>query len=155
MRTSANGLALIKQFEGLRLQVYKDAAGLATIGYGHKITSDEGEALAVLINGKWIPYHTTGIADAQANALLQSDVDKVDAAMNAQHLALDLNQNQWDAVADFAFNCGTGALVKLLAHGIDQIPAQLPRWCHAGGQELPGMVTRRAAEVELYNTIPT
>ena len=138
MRTSANGLALIKQFEGLRLQVYEDAAGLPTIGYGHKLLPFES--------------YRDGITEDNALPLLQADVNKVDAAMNAQHLALDLNQNQFDAVADFCFNCGAAALVKLLSHGIDQIPAQLPRWVHAGSHELPGMVKRRAEEVELYNT---
>ena len=143
MRTSANGLALIKQFEGLRLQVYKDAAGLPTIGYGHKINPH-------------FESFPNGIEEGPALALLQQDVDKVDAAMNAQHLALDLNQDQWDAVADFCFNLGTGALIMMLSHGIDQIPAQLPRWCHAKVDgvetELPGLVARRAAEVALYNT---
>jgi len=145
MRTSPVGLALIKRCESLRLKVYKDAAGLPTIGYGHKLLPGE--------------TFSNGITEPLASVLLQEDVDKVDAAMNAQHLALDLNQNQWDAVSSFTFECGAGALVKLLAHGIDQIPAQLPRWKFAkvDGVEtdLPGMVTRRAAEVELYNTIPT
>jgi lysozyme len=72
--------------------------------------------------------------------------------MNAQHLSLDFNQNQWDAVADFTFECGSGALIQLLAHGIDQIPAQLPRWVHAGGKVLPGMIARRAAEVKMFNS---
>ena len=143
MRTSANGLALIKQFEGLRLQVYEDAAGLPTIGYGHKVRSSES--------------FSEGISLSAAELLLRQDVDKVDAAMNAQHLALDLNQDQWDAVADFCFNLGAGALIMMLSHGIDQIPAQMPRWCHAkvDGVEttLPGLVARRAAEVALYNTL--
>ncbi|WP_332772242.1 DUF2514 family protein [Pseudomonas sp. ESBL1] len=34
MRTSQRGLSLIKSFEGLRLQAYKDAVGVWTIGYG-------------------------------------------------------------------------------------------------------------------------
>ena len=138
MRTSANGLALIKQFEGLRLQVYEDAAGLPTIGYGHKLLPTDS--------------YPGGISIEDAEILLQSDVGKVDAAMNAQRLALDLNQNQWDSVSDFTFECGDGALVELLAHGIDQIPAQLPRWVHAGGTVQPGMVTRRAADVALFNS---
>ena len=35
MRTSQNGINLIKQFEGCRLKAYKCAAGVPTIGYGH------------------------------------------------------------------------------------------------------------------------
>jgi len=32
---SANGLALTKEFEGLRLVAYQDSVGVWTIGYGH------------------------------------------------------------------------------------------------------------------------
>ena len=35
MRTGAKGLSLIKSFEGLRIDAYKDAVGVWTIGYGH------------------------------------------------------------------------------------------------------------------------
>ncbi|WP_375668768.1 MULTISPECIES: lysozyme [unclassified Bartonella] len=34
-KISSEGLALIKQWEGLRLNAYKDAIGVWTIGYGH------------------------------------------------------------------------------------------------------------------------
>jgi lysozyme len=35
MRTGPAGLALIKEFEGLKLAAYLDGAGVPTIGYGH------------------------------------------------------------------------------------------------------------------------
>ena len=35
MKTSARGIELIKQFEGLELEAYQDIAGIWTIGYGH------------------------------------------------------------------------------------------------------------------------
>ncbi|WP_404978382.1 lysozyme, partial [Bartonella sp. MM73XJBT] len=34
-KISQEGLTLIKQWEGLRLNAYKDAIGVWTIGYGH------------------------------------------------------------------------------------------------------------------------
>jgi len=137
MQTSSAGLALIKKSEGLTL-IVKDDVGHEMIGYGHDLMPGES--------------YPNGIDAATAESLLVADVAKVDAAMNAQHLALDLNQNQWDAVADFTYECGVYALVQLLAHGIDQIPEQLSRWVHAGGKVLPGMVARRAEEVKLYNS---
>ena len=53
MKTSNNGITLIKKFEGCRLKAYKDAAGVLTIGYGHtsgvkakdSITQEEAENL--------------------------------------------------------------------------------------------------------------
>ena len=35
MKTSENGLDLIKHFEGCELKAYKCPAGVWTIGYGH------------------------------------------------------------------------------------------------------------------------
>jgi len=35
MKISAEGLALIKKFEGCELEAYQDAVGVWTIGYGH------------------------------------------------------------------------------------------------------------------------
>jgi GH24 family phage-related lysozyme (muramidase) len=137
MQTSAAGLKFIAGNEGFTPTVKGDY-GRFVIGCGHD-----------LLPGESFP---NGITEAEANVLLQNDVNKVDAAMNAQHLGLDFNQNQWDAVADFTFECGVGALTYLLAHGVEEIPTQLPRWIHAGGQVLPGMVARRAAEVQMYNT---
>jgi lysozyme len=137
MQTSPNGREFIKTNEGLTLKAKGDY-GHEVIGYGHDLLPHES--------------YPDGISIEDAEILLQVDVEKVDAAMNAQHLALDLNQNQWDAVSDFSFECGAGALVQLLAHGVDQITAQLPRWIHAGGAVLPGMVARRAADVTLYNS---
>ena len=137
MQTSANGLNFIATNEGFAATPQGDFGHLV-IGHGHDILPGES--------------FDTPMTPACAWTLLVSDVGKVDAAMNAQHLALDLNQNQWDAVADFTFECGAGALIELLAHGIAQIPAQLPRWHFAGGSSLPGMVVRRAKDVKLFNS---
>ena len=138
MQTSPAGIAFIASNEGFTATPKGDF-GHQVIGHGHDILPGES----------W----PDGITPADAWTLLLSDVAKVDAAMNAQHLALDFNKNQWDAIADFTFECGVGALVQLLAHGIDQIPVQLPRWVHAGGQILPGMVARRAADVKMFQTL--
>jgi lysozyme len=67
-----------------------------------------------------------------------------------------LNQNQFDALVSFVYNCGPGALehstlLTLLNQGkYEQVPAQLMRWTHAGGTEYPGLVTRRRAEGALF-----
>ena len=58
MQTNAEGLSLIKLYEGLRLKAYKDPVGILTIGYGHTsaagtpevklgmvITREEAEAM--------------------------------------------------------------------------------------------------------------
>jgi lysozyme len=59
MKTSPAGLGLIEASEGLRLQVYKDVAGLPTIGYGH-----------LLRQGESFP---NGITTLQAQLMLEAD----------------------------------------------------------------------------------
>ena len=80
--------------------------------------------------------------------LLAADVERFEAAVNDYDL--DLTQNQFDVLVDFAFNTGEGALAQLLSHGLDEVPNQLPRWTHAGGQVITALVNRRAAEVEMW-----
>jgi GH24 family phage-related lysozyme (muramidase) len=74
----------------------------------------------------------------------------------AQALGWTLTQGQHDALVDFCYECGDEALTELTAHGQDQVPVQLPRWVHAIVDDvetvLPGMVTRRATEVQWWNS---
>lgn len=68
-----------------------------------------------------------------------------------------LNQNQFDALTSFVYNCGVGALQKstLLAElnkgKYDAVPGQLARWNKAGGVVYRGLVRRRAAEGALWS----
>ena len=45
MKTSQNGIHIIKQFEGCRLAAYKCAAGVPTIGYGHTAGVKMGQTI--------------------------------------------------------------------------------------------------------------
>lgn len=71
-------------------------------------------------------------------------------------ITVPLNQNQFDALTSFTYNCGVGALQnstlrRVLNQGkYEQVPAQLMRWVHAGGKEWPGLVRRRKAEGALF-----
>lgn len=136
MQTSANGFNLIEGFEGLCLQAYQDIVGVETIGYGHRILPTES--------------FPNGITQAQAYTILESDVSKVEAALNGLNLAL--NQNQFDALIDFGFNLGVGSLKTMLSHGLAQVPTQILRWDHAGTQVVPGLLRRRQQELVLWNT---
>jgi GH24 family phage-related lysozyme (muramidase) len=67
-----------------------------------------------------------------------------------------LSDGQFAALCDFAFNVGTTALrkstlLKRLHEGRDvDVPAQFRRWVSAGGRVLPGLKTRREAEIALF-----
>jgi len=79
------------------------------------------------------------------------------AAVN-QHITVNLNQHQFDALVSFVFNVGAGAfqqstlLQRLNAGRYDAVPGQLRLWNKGGGKVLPGLVTRREAEARLFTS---
>lgn len=135
------GLALLRQFEGLRLNAYRCPAGIWTIGYGH--TSGV------------TPRQT--ITNQEAEELLIQDVSITAAAVEVL-VQVPLNDNQFSALCCFAFNVGTNALagstlLRLLNRGwYSQVPAQWMRWTKANGRDLPGLRARRIAEAALWST---
>jgi lysozyme len=137
MKTSDNGLNLIEQNEGLVLHVYDDN-GKRAVGYGHDLLPSE--------------HFPNGITTLQAQLLLAEDVEKWENAINSFHLTL--TQNQFDALVDFTHNLGIGKLAKLLSHGLQEVPNQLPRWKYkeVKGQmvEDAGLLARREKEVALW-----
>lgn len=155
MQISENGLELLKQWEGFKLQQYKDSAGLPTIGVGHLITKAEQASGEIVINGVPVQY-ANGLTDQQALDLLSQDVQPAENAVN-NNVKVVLSQNQFDALVSFTFNVGGGAftsstLLKVLNQGqYDQVPDQLRRWNKAGGQVVQGLVNRRQNEINLWN----
>jgi lysozyme len=142
MRFSPAGLDLLKRFEGFRDRVYLDAAGLATIGYGHRVLPHEA--------------FPDGITPTEAESLLAADVlAAVSAVM--RFVKVSLTQGQFDALADFAYNLGAAKLAgstllaKLNAGDFVAAADQLLRWDHVGATELAGLKARREAEFALWH----
>ncbi|CAI1527524.1 lysozyme [Serratia plymuthica] len=139
MKIDVNGLNLIKEFEGLRLQAYKCPADIWTIGYGHTADVSANDV----------------ITEEDAIFLLRQDVAESERAVN-KYVHVPLTQNQFDALVSFVFNLGVGnfrtsTLLKKLNAGDDDGAAQeFGRWIHAGGKALPGLVRRREAERALF-----
>ena len=139
-RTNAAGVALIKEYEGLRLVPYLCPSKIWTIGYGHTRTVRAGMA----------------ITQAQAEQLLDDDLRLVERDVT-RLVSVPLNDNQFSALVCFAFNVGVGnlarfTLLQLLNRGwYEQVPAQLTRWNRAHGEVLGGLARRRAAEARLWN----
>lgn len=136
MKTSRTGINLICSFEGLRLTAYKaiPTEKFYTIGYGHY--------------GKDVTKNMR-ITKARAEELLTSDLVKFENAVN--NLKLDLNQNQFDALVSFSYNCGTTNLKKLVANRtLSQIADAMLLYNKANSKVLSGLVKRRKAERELF-----
>ena len=142
MKTSTAGLNLIKSFEGLRLTAYKCPANVWTIGWGH---TGPDVTPGLTINEK------------RADHLLQKDLGKFEDAVNL-NITVPLNQQQFDALVSFTYNCGVGALQEsTLRKRLNNkeepnkvAQEELPKWVKAGGKTLQGLVNRRKKEVELF-----
>lgn len=144
MEMSKNGLNLLKSFEGCELTAYQDSVGVWTIGYGWTQP----------VNGKPVSKGMT-ISQDTADSLLCSGVVQYEKGVTGL-VKVVVNQNQFDALVDFAYNLGVKALegstlLKKLNTG-DYAGAadEFPKWNKAGGKVLNGLVKRRAAERSLF-----
>ncbi|HEY4288283.1 MAG TPA: lysozyme [Puia sp.] len=150
MRISDKGLDLIKYMEGCILHPYLDQAGVPTIGWGSTIYS----------TGDHVSMQDRRLTQDQADKLLDWQVAVVALAVTKMTPG-GLNQNQFDALVDFAYNVGLGALkgstaLKLIMANPNDpgIATALKLWnkIHVDGALVvcEDLVKRRQKEVELY-----
>jgi len=139
MKTSQEGIELIKKFEGLELEAYRCAADVLTIGYGHTEGVKEGDTIEA----------------AEAEQILKNDLCIYEEAVE-NAVTAPLSQHQFDALVAWTFNLGAGNLssstmLRVLNEGkYEEVPHQMKRWNKAGGQVLEGLVRRRQAEALLF-----
>lgn len=139
MRVSAEGIELIKKFEGCRLVAYKAVSTekYYTIGYGHY--------------GADVPKGMR-ISQAQADAFLVSDLVKFEAKVNKYQGKYNFSQPQFDALVSFAYN--VGSIDGLTSNGkrtVAQISAKFTAYNKSGGKVLAGLTKRRQAEKEMFD----
>lgn len=139
MNISAEGLSLIKKFEGCELKAYRCAANVLTIGYGStKGVTEDME-----------------ITQEEAESLLQEEMHEYEGYINDM-VKVPLEQHQFDAMVSWVFNLGSGnlssstLLKKLNNSEYDEVPAQIRRWNKAGGKVLDGLIRRREAEAKMF-----
>jgi lysozyme len=138
------GLKLIASSEGLRLNAYRDVAGIWTIGYGH-------------IRGVG-PGMT--ITQDQAMTFLREDLGQAEAAVNAAASSVETDDNQFAAMVSLCFNIGPGnfrtssVLRQHLAGNPTAAADAFLMWdkAHVDGelQVVQGLLRRRQRERELY-----
>ena len=141
---SNNGMKLLEQFEGLRLEAYLDSAGIATIGWG-SIKYPNGNK--VKLGDK--------ITKAQAKEYKLHDLKEFESIVNTS-VNVQLSQNQYDALVSLSYNIGSGAfkkstLLKKLNDGDYKGAAeQFLAWNKVSGKKVQGLVNRREAERNLF-----
>lgn len=153
MRASPTGrqvaLAIVKQWEGLRLEPYESQEdnGL-TVGYGHKITTAAERK-----------KYAKGITEEQAEALLLADMMRAESAV--ARIKAALNPNQEGALVSLAFNIGPAAFAKSSAFRLAneerhaEVPAAIKLWdkVTVGGKKIVsrGLKRRREHEAFVYS----
>jgi len=118
--------ALIRVFEGLRLEAFQDSGGVWTIGYGHTAGVKEGDRCA----------------PGQAALWLNSDASLLFSLVSSLPLFAAA------AWISFGYNCGYHTLELALAGKVD-----MRRYVHdRHGKVLPGLEARRALEYTLIQS---
>lgn len=137
MNISERGLNLIKSFEGCRLSSYKCPSNKWTIGYGHTQGVCEGMV----------------ITQEQADKFLFEDVQRFVNAVNQYQSRFNFNQNEYDALVSFTYNCGEGSLQAVMSccNTKQEIAEECKLYNRSStGQILNGLVRRREEEYKLF-----
>lgn len=137
---------IVKRFEGLRLKPYLCSAGVPTIGYGS--TRYEDGTPAKLTD----PPITLERAEALLSHGLTATLTRVRGASRNPPVS------PLCALVSFAYNLGVGALKgstllrKHNAGDYEGAAKEFGRWVNAGGKPTRGLILRRQAERELYES---
>ena len=137
---SDNCVSLVARFEPCNYKAVKDPAGVWVVGYGHTENVTQNTVIAT---------------EAEARALLKKDLARHAATVNSLiangTIGFEMNQNRFDALVAFTFNCGSGYLQKLVkGRAADEVAQQMLTYCKGGGRVLPVLVERRQAEHDLF-----
>jgi len=144
MKTSPNGLNLIRRNEGCELTAYLDRIADPprwSIGYGD--TQNVHEGLTI----------TQEEADAR---LLQRLAREFEPAVDRICVGTSTTQSQYDAMVSLSYNIGIGAFGRSSVarlHKVGNIKAAASAfslWNKAGGKVIPALTRRRSEEAALY-----
>lgn len=141
---SAAGLQFIQSFEGCVLHPYLDISGHATIGFGMTYYPD---------TGKQVTMEDLPVTQEQADSYFLEMVKPYAQAIS-DSCTVNLTQDQFDSLVDFAYNCGVGAFKSstLLqrVNGCCVTVADFTEYDHVNGVVSENLLARREAEFELF-----
>lgn len=144
---SENGALITEQFEGFVPHPYQKKGDVPTIGYGTTFYP----------GGKKVTLNDPSITKDQAIEYLLNFMNHIAIPVITEHVHIDLNQNQVDALADFVYNCGAEAfegshLLIAINNNAGQaaISAEFMKWVYVDHVKSSWQIKRRTAEVNLY-----
>ncbi|MEO5712151.1 MAG: lysozyme [Luteolibacter sp.] len=140
---SADGVAIIQEFEGLFLNAYQDGGGVWTIGWGHTGLKHQDGTV----------YKGRKITIQQAKDLFSYDMDFFEGRVQ-KFITIDLNDDEFAALVSFDFNTGAlgdSTLRRYLNAGNRLAAAdQFLRYEYDNGKKVPGLLRRRKSERNLF-----
>ena len=138
---SENLINVLKQLEGFRASAYV-SGGQWSIGYG--TAGSPGQT----------------ITEAEADKALRAHLETVETKINtfAAKWNLNFSQQQFDALASFSYNVGTGwmnssgRLRDAITSGAteEKFLFGMSLWANNGASPDPGLLQRRMAEADIY-----
>ena len=149
LKTSDECVAMLKEYEGFSKYPYADY-GQYTVGYGTRCPSD------------MLSYYLEhGITEEEAETLLRNRLEAYERDVHTyvNKYNLQINQQRFDALILFSYNCGsswmftaTSELHKAIIGEADEeeLLYRFSLWCTAGGSVLKGLIRRRLCETNLY-----
>jgi lysozyme len=154
MKSDTKGKQLTKSFEHCSLVPYLCPGGVATIGWGNTIYP----------NGKKVTIRDKPITQTFADEMFEFIYSLFEKDV-ASLLKVNVNQNQFNALVDFAYNVcsdidqdeipeglGDSTLLKKVNRNPNDvtIAAEFMKWNKAKGKVLNGLTRRRQANVAMY-----
>ena len=144
MKTSAQGIALLKRFEGCKLKAYRDSGGVWTIGYGHTAAA-----------GGLVPGAGVTITQSQADDMFIADLVTYENGVS-RALTRTPTRSQFDAMVSLCYNIGGGAfatssVARLFNAGQYAKAANaFLLWNKDNGKVIPGLTRRRSEEMGVF-----
>lgn len=148
MKTSDQGINLIKAFEGFQKYPQKDGTQWS-IGYGSNIPESKVDQ-----------YNASGITEAQAVALMKEHLADHEKSVNTfiDTHKLTLNQQQFDALVSFTYNLGAswmannGTFRSAVINGKkgNDFIFAMAQYGKVGATPVGGLIQRRLCEANLY-----
>ena len=139
---SAEGLDLIKFFEGYSATGYLLGDGMCTIGWGHTVPEAE-------LSGADCEAWT--ITEAEATDYLLGHLEFFEASVD-NYFTRELTQHQFDALVSFSYNVGEAYMKYGWSSAPDDEYFSRTMMLYVKpAQFTEGLTIRRTAEVELFN----
>jgi lysozyme len=140
----------IKSWEGFPKEgrKYYDEVGVLTQGYG--MTGDEIKKLPDQITEEQATSMLKDLIDNKYAPVIKADLDS---------RGIVLNQNEFDALVSFAYNCGIDGLInqstlyKNVIAGVRNsatITSNFQAWSNGGGRRIEGLYRRRTKEAKMF-----